>query len=135
MIENAFSWPDILRLVVTVTKTALPDVWVGDRLPRPDEFDENLPCIVIDLLPGDARHGWGTLEPVMDTVDLDIDVFAASRAEAFELSTRLRQVLYTLPTVGGGIISNIEAPHFTTRPDYNPHIRRLGAVAPLTARN
>lgn len=131
---NTPEWPDVLRFVISITHSVMPDVRIGDRVPRADEFDAQLPFVLIDLLPGASLSGWGDERPLIDEMALDIDVFAHSRAEAFGVANRLRRCLVSIVTIGGTPITAIQVPHFTARPDFNPHIRRLGVTAPITAR-
>lgn len=131
---DSLSWPDILRAIISIVGTTIPDIWVADRVPSVEEFSDNLPAVVIDLLPASETSGWGPEGPLMDHMPLDVDVFAHSRAEAFDVSTKLRKVFHSLVTMGALPIVHVEAPMFTARPDYNPHIRRLGCVINVTSR-
>lgn len=128
-------WPDILRFTLGIVGSTLPDVWVADRPPEPHEFADQLPCVVIDLLPGEETVPWGGHGKVIfDHMNFDIDVFAASRADAVPIANKVREVIHSLITVGDSPVVSVDCPGFTTRPDYNPHIRRLGVTASLSVR-
>lgn len=123
------TWIDTLAFVVTILRSCVPDVWIADVLPPPEQFE--LPAVRVDLLAGDEVHPWGDGGPIQDRVTLDIDVFAASRAEATPVATRIRQALHSLPTIAGSPVRVVDAGPFSTRPDLNPNIRRLGADVDL----
>ena len=122
-------WVDALRFVITVLRSCLPDVHVGDHLPPADRLV--LPAVRVDLLPGGEIHPWGGSGPVQDRVALDIDVFAASRAQATPVAQTVRQVLHSLPTIADSPVRVVDARPFSTRPDLNPNVRRLGADVDL----
>lgn len=129
---NEKTWPDTLKVVIDMLASCIPGVWVADHLPGPAELDSNLPAVVVDLLPGDEIVGWGGVPaPLGDDLVLDVDVFATSRAAAVPLATQVRQLIHGLPNYAGSNVKAVHCPSFSTRPDYNPHIRRLGGTVKL----
>ena len=131
---ESLSWPDILRFMIGIVGTTVPGITVSDRVPRVEEFSESLPVVTMDLLPASEVSGWGPEGPLMDHMPIDVDIFAESRSEAFEIAVKIRKVFHSLVTIGNTPIVNVDAPQFTARPDYNPHIRRLGCVINVTSR-
>lgn len=128
---NDRAWSDTLRMVIEMLSSTLPDATVADRMPPPGELDQQLPYVMVDLLPGEEVVAWGGHGPVRDFVVLDIDVFAASRALAHPTGVLIRQLMHNLPNYAGANVTYVDCPGFSTRPDYNPHIRRLGVTVTL----
>lgn len=121
---------DALRVIISTLKSCIPGVWIADVLPENRDLLDNLPAVRVDLLPGEEVVGFGgPLSPVRDEVALDIDVIAASRAAAVPVADRVRQVLHALPTMPGAGVTFVDCPYMSTRPDLNPHARRLGVDA------
>lgn len=130
---------DVLRYVIGVLGRNLDGTaTVADHLPPGVELAGALPLVRVDLLPGASTpQVWGGsgIPPSLDGVTLDIDVLASSRAEAVPIAERVREVLYALPTLDGSEVTSVDCPPLSTRPDYNPHVRRLGGDVTLIARN
>lgn len=125
---------DVLKQTIDVLAEALPGIWVADHLPPTEDLDDNLPCVVVDLLPGAARStAWGSDDfPVrLDDVVLDCEVFAQSRGQAFPLAERVRLVLYQLPHIASTDVTSVDCGIFTSREDLNPRVKVLGAEAEL----
>ncbi|MDN6707078.1 hypothetical protein [Corynebacterium glyciniphilum] len=125
---------DVLKVAITTLSEALPDVWVADHLPPTMEMDSNLPCVVLDTLPGAVREAaWGGDGfPVrLDENVLDVEVFAQSRGKAQPIAETVRLVLYQLPHIAGTGIVSVECPYLATREDLNPRVKVLGAEAVL----
>lgn len=129
---------DILDQIIQVVQRQMPGVPVADRLPMAGDLVEEMPCICIDMLPGEQVNiAWGGDSPtvVRDGMPVDVEVLAGSRAEAFEISTRLRRVLMQLPHIEPVGVDTIDVPMLTPRDDVNPHVRSLGAVVDMTLRD
>ncbi|WP_151530530.1 MULTISPECIES: hypothetical protein [Corynebacterium] len=127
--------PDVLRLVIEFLAEALPQYWVADALPPDVELVENLPCVIVDLLPGtELRTSWGGADfPVrVDGAAIDIEVFAASRGQATPVAEQVRLLMHQLPYMDGSGVTSVECPMFGTREDLNPRVKVLGGVAELT---
>lgn len=123
---------DALRLVISTLASCLPGVWVADTLPERDALADALPAVRVDLLPGDELTPFGgPTGPVVDLVALDIDVLARSRAEAAPVAKLVRDILHQLPMMPGTGVTYVECPAMSTRPDMNPHVRRLGVDAEI----
>lgn len=137
---------DILDAAIQLVVSALPSVefrgrvlpvQVSDSLPPVDDLMPALPCIVIDVLPGDpGEASWGGVGmPVrLDLVTLDVEVFAESRAVASVVSDKLRRVLHQLPHLADSGATSVDCPMFATREDLNPHVRVLGATCDIIVR-
>lgn len=121
---------DVLRHVIERVQGVLgSEVWVADHLPPGPELGGNLPAVVVDLLPGgNNMKAWGGfgVAPQVDGVVLDIDVFARSRADCVPLADTVRGLLYRLPADGDSPVVSVDGSPLATRPDLNPHVRRLG---------
>lgn len=131
------SEPDVLKETISVVAEAFPELWVADHLPPTTEMDAQLPCIVLDVLPGETRQtAWnGDDFPVLlDEVALDVEVFARSRGQAVPVAQKLRQVLYQLPYIAEVSVASVDCPELVTREDLNPRVKVLGAEAELTKR-
>ena len=129
---------DILDQIIVFVQRQMPGVPVSDRLPAAGDLFNEMPCICIDLLPGEQINtAWGGDSPtvVRDGMPLDVEVLAGSRAEAFEISTRLRRVLLQLLHIEPVGVDTIDVPMLTPRDDINPHVRSLGAVVDMTRRD
>lgn len=69
--------------------------------------------MVIDLLPGEETVPWGGRGTVIfDHMNLDVDVFAASRADAVPIANKVREVLHSLITVGESPVVSVDCPGF-----------------------
>lgn len=135
MNENV-SPSDVLRDVITMLNDSL-DVVVGDSLPEGAALGENMPVVVVDILPSETAktafggHGF----PVMsDTVPVDVEVFAPSRAQAYDIAVMIRPLLYQLPHLAENDVVGVDCPQFATREDLSPKVKVLGAIADLTTR-
>lgn len=127
--------PDVLRAAIEVLDDGLPDVWVADALPPDNELADALPCIVVDILPGEEiRHSWGGDGfPVrLDAAALDIEVFAPSRAQAMPVAERARLLMHQLPYIDGTGVTSVQCPGFGSREDVNPRVKVLGTVCDIT---
>lgn len=126
---------DVLMKVIQVVADQMPGVVVGDALPPLDELEQQLPCVVIDILPGEEKAvAWGGDGfPVrLDGIALDIEVLARSRVQAMPVANRLRQVLHQLPHIAGTDVVSVECPHFGAREDVNLNVRAMGVICDLT---
>ncbi|AIT60165.1 hypothetical protein [Corynebacterium doosanense] len=126
---------DVLKTIIERVSQMVPDMWVADVLPPADRLEKELPCVVIDLLPGaEEATSWGGQGfPVrLDRVGLDIEVVARSRAAATPVAAKVRQALHQLPHLAGTGVTQVDCPAFTTREDINLHVRVLGVVADVT---
>ncbi|WP_313548346.1 hypothetical protein [Corynebacterium sp.] len=127
---------DILKVAIEQVQDVLGDeVWVADCLPPADEFDECLPAVCIDLLPGDEVMGWGgdAGEPLGEILALDVEVVARSRAQATPVAHKVRMALHQLPHIETLGVRYVECPRFSTREDINPQLRVLGAAVDIGA--
>ena len=122
---------DVLRLVIESVGDVVAPVWVADRLPPNRELDKNLPCVVIDLLPGSEVMPWGGTpdSPIQQTVALDVMVYGRSRGEATPLGDRVRAALHQLPFQEGNGVVGVDCPRLSTREDMNPNVKAIGVVA------
>lgn len=126
---------DVLMQVIGIVSEQMPGVTVGDALPPLDDLDAMLPCVTIDVLPGEQRAvAWGGEDfPVrLDGVPLDVEVFAPSRAQAMQVAKRLRLVLHQLPHIAGTDVTDVDCPAFGSREDLNPNVRAVGIICDLT---
>lgn len=125
-----YQFPDALRTIITVLQSTIPDVPIADVFPDYKNLAANLPAVRIDLLPGEEVVPWGGPGgSVRDVIVLDIDVIAESRAVATPVAARVREMLHALPTMPGTGVVHVNCPPMSTRPDLNPHVRRLGVDA------
>ena len=128
---------DVLKQTIDVVAEAFPEMWVADHLPPTTEMDAKLPCIVIDVLPGQTREtAWNgdDFPVILDEVVLDAEVFAQSRGQAVPVAQKLRQVLYQLPHIATTDVAKVDCPELVTREDLNPRVKVLGAEAELVKR-
>ncbi|AZA08699.1 hypothetical protein [Corynebacterium pseudopelargi] len=126
--------PDMLKFVIDFLGEAMPDVWVADALPPDAELADALPCVVVDMLPGEElKHSWGGEGfPVrLDGVALDVEVFAASRGRAVPVADQLRALMHQLPHIAGSQVVSVSCPAFGSREDLNPRVKVLGGVVDL----
>ncbi|GEM_PF-1817880 len=126
---------DVLKTVIHTVSQMLPGVYVADVLPPAEKLESALPCVVIDLLPGEgAAVSWGGNGfPVrLDKVGLDIEVVARSRAAATPVAEKVRMAIHQLPHLAGTGVTMVDCPSFTTREDINLRVRVLGTVADVT---
>ena len=129
---------DVLAKVIEVLHDAMPGVTIGDVLPEEHELDQALPCVVLDVLPGEEKSAaWGgEVFPVrLDVVPIDVEVFAKSRAQAAPVARQLRMFMHQLPHIAGTEVTSVVAPEFGTREDLNPRVKVLGVIAELTLHN
>ncbi|KAB2344878.1 tail completion protein gp17 [Actinomadura rudentiformis] len=125
----AAPWPDIEELLLHV----LADLTTGTVVTvTPPDLQQHLPVIRVRRLGGSDNR-------VSDTARVDVDVYAATRAEAHALGEAVRQRLLVAPHVvagpSGGVIDRVVtevAPHSVTHPD--PGTRRVTATYRTTAR-
>lgn len=125
--------PDILATVIAEVASMLPGVWVADHLPEGESMLDQLPCVVIDLLPGsEAARSWGGLDSVrLDHIALDVEVFARSRGDATPVGDRVRQALYQLPHLEHTGVTSVDFPRMSTREDLNPRVKAIGSTVDL----
>lgn len=126
--------PDSLAFAISTLAEALPDVWVGDQLPPDEELDARLPCVVVDILPGEEiRTAWGGDGfPVrLDRVPLDIEVFGSSRGQIMPVADQVRLLMHQLPHLEGSRVVSVECPAFGSREDLSPRVKVLGVIADL----
>ena len=129
---------DILAIVIETVGEMLPDIRVADTLPVDLDVIGSMPCVVIDLMPGDELSvSWGGdgIPSRRDLVTIDVEVFAPSRAAAAPIADKLRLVLHQLPHIAGTGVTSVDCPRFSTREDMNPRVRVLGVVCDLAVHN
>lgn len=127
--------PDMLKFVIDFLGESMPDVWVADALPPDEELADALPCVVVDMLPGEElQHSWGgdSFPVRLDGVALDVEVFAVSRGRAVPVADRVRALLHQLPHIAGSRVTSVACPTFGSREDLNPRVKVLGGVCELT---
>lgn len=125
---------DVLAEVIRLVGEMVPGVTVGDSVPPAAELPSRMPCVVIDLLPGDELDvSWGGNGfPVRrEVVSLDVEVLAPSRAAATPVADRVRLALHQLPHLAETGVTSVDCPRMSTREDLNPHVRVLGTVCDL----
>lgn len=121
---------DILSVVIREVGGMLPGVRVADQLPGDKDLVGKLPCVVIDLLPGDELDvAWFPVR--RDLVSLDVEVFAPSRAAGTPVADRVRRALHQLPYLAGTGVTSVDCPRLSTREDLNTRVRVLGTVCDL----
>ena len=116
----------------------MPDVVIGDVLPEERELAAALPCVVLDVLPGEEPSvAWGgdSFPVRLDKVPIDVEVFAQSRAQAAPVARRLRMLMHQLPHIAGTGVTSVTCPEFGTREDLNPRVKVLGVITDLTLHN
>lgn len=120
---------DTLAAVIAAVNDGLTGAWVGDTMPAETALDAKLPVVLVRDLPGGAADiPWqAAAGPLTDVVDLDIDVYAHTRAETRALARGLRAIFYALPAAGLGVRQVSETSGFARRPDWNTRIVRDGA--------
>lgn len=126
---------DVLKVAIDAVREVVGDgTWVADRLPDADRLTDNLPAVVIDLLPGGETTPWGGRDSpsLLDAVPLDVEVLARSRAEATKVGVVVRQALHQLPYLEGSGVKYVDCPRLATREEINPYVKVLGVVADLT---
>ena len=131
------------RLVIDVE--ALVTQWLTSRLDEvrvvaelPAAFEQALPVVQVTCLPGpkDARPWNGDL-PLLWSPRVDLDAYAATRAEAFDLASLVSGHLHALRGSGnawGHVAHVAEVSGPAWRPDFNSNVRRAGLTAALTVR-
>lgn len=127
---------DILKVAIEQVSAILgEDMWVADRLPRAEDLAENLPAVVIDVLPGDEVTPWGGEDGIVvgELLALDIEIIAESRAQATLIAADVRAALHQLPYQDGLGVRWVNCPRFATREDINHHIRVLGTTVDVGA--
>lgn len=126
--------PDVLALVIEGLAERL-DCWVADTLPPADDLSSNLPCVVVDELPGEARTPWGGGPAGLIVQAIDIDVFDESRYKTRKIRELITPALREIGLDSSNSITDIRyTSTFHTRPDFNRTIRRVGAELEITAR-
>ena len=129
---------DVLSKVIEILQEAMPDVVIGDVLPEERELAAALPCVVLDVLPGqEPSVAWGgdSFPVRLDKVPIDVEVFAQSRAQAAPVARRLRMLMHQLPHIAGTAVTSVTCPEFGTREDLNPRVKVLGVITDLTLHN
>lgn len=120
-------FPDALGVIITGLKAQLGAVWVADRLPEPLESD--LPAVWVNPLPGGSMNTpWNDSAPLTDAPAFDIDILAAAAAgpkALNDLGAQVRRALFALPdlTAAARVIEDVP---IAKRPDWNPHVLRIG---------
>lgn len=127
---------DVEALVVTWLAARLGSVRVVAELPP--RFEETLPVVQITSLPGPkTARPWSGEQPLLWSPRIDVDVYAATRAAAFDLAAEISQQLHALPGQPSewGFASTVdEVAGPSWRPDYNSNVRRVGMTVQLTIR-
>ncbi|WP_410662014.1 hypothetical protein [Amycolatopsis sp. lyj-84] len=127
---------DVEALVVSWLAGRLDGTRVVAELPA--EFERHLPVVQVTALPGpkDTRP-WNHRHPLLWRPRVDVDVFATSRAAAFDLASTVAGHLHELTGQGSpwGHVSAVAEPAGPAwRPDYNTAVRRCGLTVELTLR-
>lgn len=97
----------------------------------PAGFDSSLPAVRVVQLPArELRRAWNG-PGLLQSVDVDVDVFASNPEAVADVAMDVRRRL-DVPTIGELVVTGI--PAFHRKPDWNENIRRRGAVLSLVTR-
>lgn len=88
-------------------------------------FDQRLPVVQVQALPGSFRDRPFNGGPVTAEIDVDVDVYAADMEQVYDVG---QQVMSVLEGWRDHDLSVQAKSLFAKRPDFNPSIRRRGAV-------
>lgn len=124
---------------------ALVTTWLAGRLEEarvvtelPAKVEQVLPVVQVTCLPG-PKHArpWNGSMPLLWTPRVDLDVYAATRAGATDLSAIVSREMHALRGSGNGWghvvdVSEVAGPAW--RPDFNTNVRRAGLTVALTLR-
>lgn len=129
------TYPDSEALVIGWLVDQLDCAVVADL---PPNLEDVVPLVQITGLPGsNADRGWNGNRWLTGHPRIDVDTFAATRAEASDLCRSVQALLATLPgtTAGGAIVADVrEELGPDRRPDHNPRVSRYGGTYELTIR-
>lgn len=120
------SFRDIEAMLVAHTQDATGFRACTELFPG---FEDELPVILVQSLPGAAKHHPFNGIPLTDSADFDIDVYASTPETVADASSEVREAL--LGWLPGGVTVT-EKSRFARRPDHNPKIRRRGGVYGFT---
>ncbi len=98
----------------------------------PADLDAALPVVQVTRIGGAMVH-----PALLDGPRMDVDVYAASRAQASEIARKIAGKVHTLrgQAGGGAVITDVrEEIGVGWRPDLNDRIRRFGFVVRLILR-
>ncbi|WP_047888538.1 hypothetical protein [Rhodococcus sp. ARP2] len=114
------------RNVETMLTEAIPDALsirtVTELHPG---FEGELPVIQVQQLPSQSAHRPFNGRPLTDLIDIDVDIFGRNKDSVDDLAEILREFLTGWMPGGLSVVSD---PPFSKRPDYNPSVKRSGAV-------
>ncbi len=126
----AVTFPDAELLVASWLRTQIAARVVTSELPA--DLEDQIPLVQV------VRIGGSTPVPLrLDSPRLDVDCYAGNRTAVSALARGVAALLPTMRgvTTGGGVVVAVEvetAPSY--RPDFNPRVRRAGALYVLTIR-
>lgn len=98
----------------------------------PHDFDQHLP--VIEVTPGETESVplYGGPTPMcLEYLNFDVTCYAATQEQARDLGAEVTEHLYAWAHPK---ISVTTLPPFARRPDFNPAVRRVGALVTLLVR-
>ena len=124
---------------------ALVTMWLADRLPGtrvvaelPAGFENHLPVVQITALPGERRaKPWNGRYPLLWSPRIDLDAYARTRQDAYDLADRVSVEMHELVGTGnqwGHVTVVEETAGPSWRPDFNQAVRRAGLTIALTVR-
>lgn len=125
------AYPDVEKLLVATLPARIGGVRVLTETPA--NLAGAVPVIQV------TRFGGGDTAPGIDRPNVDFDVFAATRAQAFSIAEKLRYaLLYVIPgqrldAAGTATIARVDTISGPSiRPYDNTALRRVGASYQLT---
>ncbi len=124
------TFPDAELVVASWLRTQVVARVVTSELPA--DLEDQLPLVQV------VRIGGSTLVPLrLDNPRLDVDCYASNRTGVSALARRVAAILPTMrgTTSGGGVVVSVAVetgPSY--RPDFNPRVRRSGALYAFTIR-
>lgn len=131
MTPQDLTWGDIEYAAMLVLRAGLPSVRVVNELPT--NLETQLPLVQVQILPG------GGDDQVTDTALVDVDCFAGTRTNMWDLARKARAVLLAASGqhIPGArvVIDSVETSSRPAPVSYgNPAIRRAVATYALTSR-
>lgn len=121
-------WPDMELAVMKGVRPQLPGVRVTDEVPA--RVETLVPVVVV-------RIAGGADDRISDTVTVDTESFAATRAAMWQLAEQTRQAVHALAAsmAGGVVIDTVDTEQRPVEVPYgNPGVRRAVATYRLTTR-
>lgn len=122
--------PDGEAAVLDWLRQCLPHARCVTELPT--RFEEQLPVIRATRVGGPTDH-----KGLTDNPRVDLEFYAASREQAADLALQAQAFMHALRgvTIGGAVVCHVaDETGLAWRPEYNPRVRRYGAVYALTIR-